>query len=68
MMTGMIRRRLGRAALCVVALGVWGCSSSSGMKRPMAMEGVVELLPPKTKQVVSYRCSVDLQTRPAFAT
>jgi hypothetical protein len=61
-MTGMIREQLGRVALCVFALGAWGCASSPAMKRPMPMEGVAELPAPKTRQVATYRCSVDLQT------
>lgn len=40
-----------------------GCGGAEGpIKRAMPMEGVVQLPVAKTKQVATYRCTVDLQT------
>lgn len=56
----MNKRELTAAAL--LALAAWGCGSEPEMKRATSMEGVVQLPPPKAKQVATYRCSVDLAT------
>jgi hypothetical protein len=60
-MIRMTKAQLGRVALSILALGAGGCSSAPPMKRTMPMEGVAELPPPKTRQIATYRCSVDLQ-------
>ncbi|MBI3858326.1 MAG: hypothetical protein HY293_21795 [Planctomycetes bacterium] len=54
---------LRRLAPALFALAAAGCGSpETGLKRTMPMEGVVQLPPPKAKQVATYRCSINLAT------
>jgi hypothetical protein len=46
----------------VVVLAAWGCSSKPAMKPAMPMDGVAELPAPKSQQVATYRCSLNLAT------
>lgn len=59
----MNKRELLRATLpALLALAAACGGSEPELKRATSMEGVIQLPPPKAKQVATYRCMVDLST------